>query len=110
MNTMNAPVIRRLQITARGTLRSGRLASPPSVVALSNPTRLKMQITIAKSMPFRLDAVKLDLRRVYRQAMLEQHDTSQRQDACDRQGLEREGQQRGDADVLPCDGQTRRLR
>ncbi len=53
MKTMNAPVMSRLHMTARGTLRSGFFASLPSVVALSKPTRLKMQMTIAKSMPLR---------------------------------------------------------
>ena len=38
-------------MTARGTLRRGFFASPPRVVALSNPTSEKMQATTARPMP-----------------------------------------------------------
>ena len=54
MNTMKAPVMSRLTTTARGTFLSGFLASPPSVVALSNPTREKMQITTARLRPWKV--------------------------------------------------------
>ncbi len=52
MTTMNKPVRMRLARTARGTLRSGLRASPPSAVALSKPTRLKMQATMARLVPW----------------------------------------------------------
>ena len=45
---MKAPVISRLAMTARGMLRKGLRASPPSVVALSKPTREKTVITTAR--------------------------------------------------------------
>ena len=48
---MNAPVMSRLAITARGRLRRGFFASPPMVVAASKPTREKMQATTARPMP-----------------------------------------------------------
>ncbi len=48
MMTMKAPVMRRLAITARGMVTRGFLASPPRVVALSNPTREKTVITTAR--------------------------------------------------------------
>jgi hypothetical protein len=46
-------VIARLQTTAFGTVRSALRASPPRAVALSKPTRLKMQTTTARFMSFR---------------------------------------------------------
>src|SRR5947199_5146739 len=51
MNTKNRPGRMRLQITAFGMVRKGFRASPPSAVALSKPTRLKMQATTARLMP-----------------------------------------------------------
>jgi len=51
MITMKVPVRISDQITARDTLRSGFLASLPSAVALSNPTRLKMHATTARLIP-----------------------------------------------------------
>ena len=48
MKTMKAPVISRLVTTARGMLRKGLRASPPSAVALSKPTREKTVITMAR--------------------------------------------------------------
>ena len=48
MNTMKAPVISKLAITARGMFLSGFRASPPRVVALSNPTKEKTVMTTAR--------------------------------------------------------------
>ncbi len=39
--TKNAPAKMTLPITARGIVTSGRFASAPNAVALSNPTKLK---------------------------------------------------------------------
>ena len=46
-------------MTPRGTLRSGFFASLPSAVALSKPTRLKMQATTARLMPCRLTPLRV---------------------------------------------------
>ena len=54
MKTMKAPVAMRLAMTALGTVRLAFLASPPSAVALSKPTREKMETTTASPMPRRL--------------------------------------------------------
>src|ERR1700722_8245503 len=48
MNTMKAPVISKLAITARGMFLRGLRASPPRVVALSKPTREKTVMTTAR--------------------------------------------------------------
>ena len=52
--------------TARGMVRSGSRASPPSVVALSNPTKLKMESTSAgpsdeNETPLRLELTGVEL-------------------------------------------------
>ena len=51
MMIMKVPVMISDQITARGTFLSGFFASALSAVALSNPTRLKMQATTARLIP-----------------------------------------------------------
>ena len=44
----------RAMVFSGGTLLSGFLASPPRVVALSKPTREKMQITTARLSPWKV--------------------------------------------------------
>jgi hypothetical protein len=51
MKTNQTPAKAKLQMTALGTFLRGFLASPPKAVALSKPTRLKMDMTIPRLRP-----------------------------------------------------------